>query len=69
MPSAQASTAAQSRKSPVGARMAGVDLLSDGDGRWMVLEVNAVPGWRALAGATGVDVASEILAELRDLAT
>ncbi|RUL84317.1 ATP-grasp domain-containing protein [Tautonia sociabilis] len=49
----------------VGARMAGVDLLPDEDsGRLVVLEVNAVPGWRALAGATGVDVASAILEEL-----
>lgn len=50
----------------VGARMAGVDLLPDRDGKLVVLEVNAVPGWRALSAATGVDVASEILADLRD---
>ena len=50
----------------VGARMAGVDLLPDRDGKLFVLEVNAVPGWRALSAATGVDVASEILADLRD---
>ena len=50
----------------VGARMAGVDLLPDRDGTLVVLEVNAVPGWKALAACTGVDVASEILAELRD---
>jgi ribosomal protein S6--L-glutamate ligase len=46
----------------VGARMAGVDLLPDSEtGRLVVLEVNAVPGWRALSGATGVDVAAAIL--------
>lgn len=51
----------------VGAPLAGVDLLPDLDrGRLVVVEVNAVPGWRALAEATGVDVASEILAHLRD---
>lgn len=51
----------------VGARMAGVDLLPDLDiGELVVLEVNAVPGWRALARVTGIDVASAILAELRD---
>lgn len=50
----------------VGARMAGVDLLIDRGGSPFVLEVNAVPGWRALAGASGVDVAVAILADLRD---
>jgi RimK family alpha-L-glutamate ligase len=51
----------------VGAQMAGVDLLPDLDrGGWTVLEVNAVPGWKALGAATGVDVAAAILAELRD---
>ena len=51
----------------VGAVMAGVDLLPDSSrGGWTVLEVNAVPGWKALGAATGVDVAAEILAELRD---
>jgi ribosomal protein S6--L-glutamate ligase len=45
----------------VGAVMAGVDLLPDADGRLVVLEVNAVPGWKALAAATGIDVATEIL--------
>jgi ribosomal protein S6--L-glutamate ligase len=46
----------------VGARMAGVDLLPDLDSSGLVvLEVNAVPGWRALARATGIDVAAEIL--------
>jgi len=41
----------------VGAVVAGVDLLPGPDGGWYVLEVNAVPGWRALAPVTGVDVA------------
>lgn len=51
----------------VGTRMAGVDLIFDTRrGRWAVLEVNAVPGWRALAATTGVDVAAAILADLRD---
>jgi RimK family alpha-L-glutamate ligase len=45
----------------VGAPVAGVDLLPRPDGGYHVLEVNAVPGWRALAPATGVDVALEII--------
>jgi tetrahydromethanopterin:alpha-L-glutamate ligase len=53
----------------VGAVMAGVDLLPDlSKGGWTVLEVNAVPGWKALASETGVDVAAAILGFLRDLA-
>jgi RimK family alpha-L-glutamate ligase len=45
----------------VNAPVAGVDLLSDSEGRLYVIEVNAVPGWRALAAATGVDVACLLL--------
>jgi ribosomal protein S6--L-glutamate ligase len=45
----------------LGAPVAGVDLLPGGDGSWYVLEVNAVPGWRALAPVAGVDVAAELL--------
>jgi tetrahydromethanopterin:alpha-L-glutamate ligase len=51
----------------IGAEIAGVDLMEDLDaGRWVVLEVNAVPGWRALARVTGIDVAAALLAGLRD---
>jgi ribosomal protein S6--L-glutamate ligase len=45
----------------LGASVAGVDLLPGPAGEWYVLEVNAVPGWRALAPVTGVDVASELV--------
>jgi ribosomal protein S6--L-glutamate ligase len=45
----------------VGAEAAGVDILPDRDGRPWLLEVNAVPGWRALAAVTGVDVAAEVI--------
>jgi ribosomal protein S6--L-glutamate ligase len=45
----------------VGASVAGVDLLPGRDGRLYAIEVNAVPGWRALAGVTGVDVAARVL--------
>ena len=46
----------------IGTPLAGVDLLPGpgGDG-YMVLEVNAVPGWRALAPACDVDVAAAII--------
>lgn len=51
----------------VGAHMAGIDLLPDARGDFFVLEVNAVPGWKALAGATGIDVATAILRELLEM--
>ncbi len=51
----------------VGAELAGVDLIHDLDrGSLVVIEVNAVPGWRALASVTGVDIAAEILSALRE---
>jgi RimK family alpha-L-glutamate ligase len=49
----------------VGARAAGVDLMFDPRRNGLtVIEVNAVPGWRALASATGVDVARLLLLDL-----
>lgn len=45
----------------VGALVAGVDLLPARDGRLYAIEVNAVPGWKALAGAHGVDIARAVL--------
>ena len=45
----------------VGAPLAGVDLLPNPAGGYFILEVNAVPGWRALGPATGVDVASAVI--------
>lgn len=44
----------------VGARFAGVDLVYDRQGRLFVLEVNGVPGWKAFAKTTGIDVAVEV---------
>jgi RimK family alpha-L-glutamate ligase len=45
----------------VGAPMAGVDLLPGRDGRLHVIEVNAVPGWKALARALDIDVAARVI--------
>lgn len=44
----------------VGCPIAGVDLLLGPSG-WLVLEVNGVPGWRALRAACDVDVAGAVL--------
>lgn len=48
----------------VGAEIAGVDLLPALDGRLLVLEVNAVPGWRGLESATGIDVSAAVVRHL-----
>lgn len=59
----------------IGARVAGVDLLyghaghkgrgySDDAARGHVIEVNGVPGWKALRQVTGCDVAEEVIRSL-----
>lgn len=45
----------------VGALVAGVDILPARDGRLYTLEVNAVPGWKALARAWDTDIAAMVL--------
>jgi ribosomal protein S6--L-glutamate ligase len=68
-PDAQTCQLALRAAQAIGAEMAGVDLMEDQDGgRMVVLEVNAVPGWRALATVTGIDVAADVLSALRDAA-
>lgn len=44
-----------------GAAIAGVDLIRNERREWFVIEVNAVPGWKALAPTCGLDVALEIV--------
>ena len=52
----------------VGAHFAGVDLITDAKtGEQFVLEVNAVPGWRAIADVVGVDIAGELVSEIEYL--
>jgi ribosomal protein S6--L-glutamate ligase len=51
----------------VGATLAGIDLLRDRDGRWLIAEVNAAPGWQAVSRALDVDVARLILDHLQRL--
>ena len=50
-----------------GAPFVGVDLLRSEAGQLYVIEVNAVPGWRGLSRALGVDIAAELLNWLRTL--
>lgn len=52
----------------VGASVAGVDFLPGKDGKLYAIEVNAVPGWKALAGTLRVDVAQRVLEHLAEQA-
>lgn len=45
----------------VGCPVAGVDLLPGPGGELSVIEVNAVPGWRALALVSGIDIAAAVV--------
>jgi ribosomal protein S6--L-glutamate ligase len=51
----------------VGAPLAGVDLLPGRDGQLYAIEVNAVPGWKALAQTLQTDVAALVLQYLESL--
>jgi len=44
----------------VGADHAGVDLVRDREGRWLVLEVNGIPGWKGLQEVTPIDLADRV---------
>lgn len=46
----------------VEADYAGVDLLRDAEGRWLVTEVNGIPAWQGLQFATGCDITGELAA-------
>jgi tetrahydromethanopterin:alpha-L-glutamate ligase len=48
----------------VGADYAGVDLMRDPDGRWLVLEVNSIPAWRGLQAVTPIRIADALAADL-----
>ena len=52
----------------VGAQIAGVDLLPGLDGKLYAIEVNAVPGWKALAATSGVDIANLVLQHIASIA-
>ncbi len=45
----------------IGGMMVGVDILPTTDGRDVLIEVNAVPGWRGTGAALGVDIARKVL--------
>lgn len=60
-PSAELVEIARRAAAAVHAPLAGVDLLPGKDGRLYAIEVNAVPGWKGLSRARGVDVARLVI--------
>ena len=46
------------------AHMLAVDFLTDPQGRTYVVEVNAVPGWRALSRTLEIDIAKQVVMSL-----
>jgi RimK family alpha-L-glutamate ligase len=53
----------------VGGWMVGVDLIETLDGRDVLIEVNAVPGWKATGAACGVDLSERVIRNLTSAAT
>jgi len=58
---------AQRASRAVGASLAGVDVIIDPSGQPLVIEVNAAPGWKALARAHDLDVSRLVLDHLAEL--
>jgi ribosomal protein S6--L-glutamate ligase len=65
LPTALEETWALAAAHAVGAWFAGVDVLYNRAGLGYVIEVNAVPGWRAFARATGKDVAVDLIEKIQ----
>jgi ribosomal protein S6--L-glutamate ligase len=53
----------------VGGWMVGVDLIETLDGRNVLIEVNAVPGWKATGVACGVDLSERVIRNLASAST
>jgi RimK family alpha-L-glutamate ligase len=45
----------------LGTDYAGVDILPLGDGKYVIVEINGIPGWRGLARATGINIAERLV--------
>jgi len=52
----------------VGADYAGVDIIQDRDGRFLVLEVNSMPAWNGLQRVTRVRISDQLVEAFLDAA-
>lgn len=69
VPDAEAERLAVAAAAAVGADYAGVDLIADGAGGYLVLEVNSMPAWSGLQTVTGFDLTGAMVdAFLADVA-
>ena len=64
VPTPEAEAMALAAAAAVGADVAGVDLIEDGDGGFMVLEVNSMPAWSGLQSVTEAVIADRIAGDL-----
>lgn len=57
---AQAAELAERAAAAIGVDYTGIDLVEDGEGGYLVLEVNSMPAWSGLQQVTEVDVAAAV---------
>jgi RimK family alpha-L-glutamate ligase len=57
---AKAAQLAEAASAIVGTAYAGIDLVEDGEGGYLVLEVNSMPAWSGLQRVTEIDIAAAI---------
>jgi tetrahydromethanopterin:alpha-L-glutamate ligase len=66
IPSQEIADLALSAVAAVGADYAGVDIIQDGDGNHLVLEVNSMPAWQGLQRVTHTPIADSIVVPFLD---
>lgn len=60
-------TIARAAAKAIGGKFVGVDILPTQDGRDVLLEVNAVPGWRGTAKALHLDIGKSVLRHIASM--
>ena len=66
IPSQEIADLALGAVAAVGADYAGVDIIQDGDGNHLVLEVNSMPAWQGLQRVTRTPIADSIVVPFLD---